>query len=143
MAPRRTIALYRMPKVPYYLHCLSVLIFGFAVGCSRTNFPCAAPAKLQSAQAYDLCFLKNQTDDIAAPSIQDCYAKLIKLSDTCDSRIEIKKERCQILSKSDESVKLMPIENCVSSMATEGYLVKGCEYPFTLECTNKISAIAR
>lgn len=105
-------------------------------GCSSVA-GCPAPAKALSPQAYDLCLLRNETDDIAAPEVQNCYSELMKRPDTCESRTEVKTERCRLLNLS------VPLEKCLHATSTEGLFVKGCEYPFTSECIARVSSAAR
>ena len=116
---------------------LALITVLLALGCVRTDHDCLAPANSLSAQAYDLCFLQNQSDDEASPEVQDCYRKWMKLPDTCDSRTALKKERCDLLNRSQ--VRARPLADCIKSLETEGYLVNGCDYPFNSECVDRVN----
>ena len=121
---------------------ISILSAVALAGCSVAS-DCPVPKSSLTARAFDLCFLRNETDDIASPSVQACFTEISKLSDTCEISIKIKEERCLRLAQLDPRVKAMPHEKCLRSKATEGYFVNGCEYPFESECIDRVNAMER
>lgn len=118
----------------------SILALALALSsCVLANPKCPAPASSLTAQAFDLCFLKNETDDMAHPGVQDCYSKWMALPDSCETRTKIKTERCRLLLTADELTQSASLSKCITSMRAEGYFVNGCEYPFTEECVNRVN----
>lgn len=117
------------------IHLLIIALF-LASGCAMNRPVCHIPESSFDARAYDLCFLRNATDDIAAPDVQTCYEELKKLPDTCATRTRLKRERCERLGWSNSEAEQ---ESCLRSMRTEGLLVNGCEYPFSADCAERVN----
>ncbi len=113
-------------------------IFAFSPGHARAEGKCIAPAKTIAAQVNDLCFLQFETDDIAHPGVVACDVALSGLPDTCESRVALKTFRCHLLQKSGTLNKEVTIDQCIRSVATEGLLGRGCEYPFEEECAKRM-----
>jgi hypothetical protein len=111
--------------------------------CVATKPACLAPARSLTEQAFDVCFLENGTDDIDHPGVQECYSKWMDLPDSCETRTRLKTERCRLSSPINEFVRNASLSECITSMRSEGYLVNGCEYPFTEECISRVNAMAR
>ncbi len=119
--------------------CLFLILFCTLSGCatfSRTN-KCLAPASSVYAQVEDLCLLKSDTNDIAHSEVKTCVSILGKVPDDCAHRTLIKKQRCTYLLE-NTVVANLSLDECISSMKTEGYVVQGCKYPFKKECMAEV-----
>lgn len=85
-------------------------------GCSPSIPACIVPPASLTAQALDLCFLENETDDIAHQGVQDCHSKWMALPDTCETRKKLKAERCQKLLMRNEYARKMSVLECIASL---------------------------
>lgn len=122
-------------KSKFFLLVLTLSCFGCAVSGSKKG--CVAPASAIKPQVYDLCLLKNETDDIANPDVQKCLSVLATLPDDCEYRLLIKKQRCARLIEG-KLLENLSLDQCIASAETEGYFVKGCKYPFNEDCLKKV-----
>jgi hypothetical protein len=125
--------------IPGWRVVVCVLLTG--VGCSFVNAKCPAPAESLTAQAFDLCFLQHETDDIAHPGVQACYSEWMSKLDSCETRTQLKAERCRLLLSEEQFSHPRARSACITSMETEGYFVNGCEYPFTEQCIERLHAV--
>ena len=119
-------------------NCFRIIFLIFLTNClacavSKPTYNCLAPAASINAQVYDLCLLKFSTDDIAHPKVQECYDLLAQLPNDCDNRILIKRQRCARLIE-NRQLQNPSLDECISSVTTEGYFVKECQYPFSQVC---------
>lgn len=127
-----------MKKIFKQFIILNLLLGQFALGIANGDESCRAPAKSILPQILDLCLLLNSTDDELNPGVMDCKQKYNNRENTCQNRIEIKEIRCKhLISEKLDIVKSINLDQCITSLKTEGYLTLGCELPIDEECIKK------
>ena len=125
-----------------FLKSFLFVIIASILGCtvSKPASNCLVPSTSIIAQVYDLCFLKNSTDYMVHPGVERCHAILDDLPNDCEHRILVKKQRCVLLIERN-LVTNISFDECLTALRTEGLFVKGCEYPFTDECVERVNKL--
>ena len=133
-----------MTKYPLLYLALSTFLTATLPSiCYAESLRCEVPAQSIVSQANDFCFLQFSTDDIAHPGVEVCVSTFSALADNCENRTNLKAFRCYILQAKGLLKKEMSMEQCVSSADTEGYFVRGCEYPFQADCVARVNKGSR